>query len=61
MVEQHYRPFNRAMRRCHPRDLIHQIRNYCRFRRRPVEMRPEYFDRVVKSYFAMVQPTSSTV
>ena len=61
LVEQHYRPFNRAMRRCHPRDLIQQIRNYCKFRRRPVEMRPEYFDRVVKSYFAMVQPTSSTV
>ena len=61
LVQKHYRPHNRAMRRCHPRDLLQQVRNYCKYRRRPVEMRPEYFDRVVKSYFAMVQPKSSAV
>jgi hypothetical protein len=42
------------MRRCHPRDLLIQIRNYCRYHRLEVEVRPEYFDHVVESYFAMV-------
>jgi predicted ATPase with chaperone activity len=54
LIETHYRKAGRAMRRCHPRDLLKQIRNYCRFRRLPFEMRPEYFDRVVNSYFAVI-------
>ena len=54
LIESHYRPTNKVMRRCHPRDLLKQVRNYCRFRRLPFEMRPEYFDRVVHSYFAVV-------
>ena len=54
LIDTHYRPVNRAMRRCHPRDLLVQVRNYCRYHDVPVEMRPEHFDKVVKSYFAMV-------
>ena len=54
LLKRHYRPAKRALRRCHPRDLIKQIRNYCRYKRLPFELRPEHFDRVVKSYFAMV-------
>ena len=42
------------MRRCHPRDLLKQVRNYCRYKRIPFEMRPEHFDRVVNSYFATI-------
>ncbi len=51
LLERHYRPRNRPLRRCHPRDLMGQIRNYCAYNGLEVEMRPEYFDRVVKSYF----------
>ncbi len=54
LIDVHYQKTGRSMRRCHPRDLLKQIRNYCRYRRLPVEMRPEYFDRVVHSYFAVV-------
>lgn len=54
LIENHYKPNSRAMRRCHPRDLLKQVRNFCRYRRLPFEMRPEYFDRVVSSYFAVV-------
>jgi hypothetical protein len=42
------------MRRCHPRDLLGQVRNYCAYNDLPIEMRPEYFDRVVDSYFTVV-------
>ena len=31
-----------------------QILNYCTYNSVPMEMRPEYFDRVVKSYFTVV-------
>ncbi len=54
VIDTHYRPKNRAMRRCHPRDLLVQVRNYCRYRGLQLEIRPEYFDQAVQSYFAMV-------
>ncbi|MCA9149033.1 MAG: AAA family ATPase, partial [Planctomycetales bacterium] len=54
LLSQHYRPCGRRRRRCHPRDLLAQIRNYCCYNDIPLEMRPEYFDRVVKSYFTVV-------
>ena len=54
LLDTHYRPAGRALRRCHPRDLLKQVRNYCRYKRIPFEMRPEHFDRVVNSYFAMI-------
>ena len=54
LLDTHYRPVGRAKRRCHPRDLLIQVRNYCRYNRLPLELLPEYFDIVVQSYFAMV-------
>ena len=50
----HYRNCNRPRRRCHPRDLLNQIRNYCAYNDLPMEMLPEYFDRVIDSYFTVV-------
>ena len=54
LIEKHYIGARRAMRRCHPRDLLQQIRNYCVYNDLPLEMRDEYFDRAVKSYFSVV-------
>jgi len=54
LIATHYRPLGRPMRRCHPRDLMGQIRNYCTYNSMPLEMRCEHFDRVVKSYFTIV-------
>lgn len=53
LVNKHYAG-KRPMRRCHPRDLLNQVRNYCAYNDLPIEMRPEYFDRVVDSYFTVV-------
>ena len=52
LLARHYRPSHRHLRRCHARDLLLQIRSYCNYARQPLEMRPEYFDRAVKTYFA---------
>ena len=54
LIQEHYEPTGRPMRRCQPRDLMHQIRNYCVYNGLPVEMRSDYFDRVVPSYFTVV-------
>lgn len=54
LLDRHYRSRHRAMRRCHPRDFLLQIRNYCIYNDRPLEMSPESIDRVATSYFAMV-------
>jgi predicted ATPase with chaperone activity len=54
LLDRHYRPAGRGLRRCHPRDLLKQVQNYCKYKRIPFEMRHEHFDRVAASYFAMV-------
>lgn len=54
LVDTHYTPHDRPMRRCQPRDLMKQVRNYCAYNGLPFEMRSEYFDRVVHCYFTRV-------
>lgn len=54
LVQRHYLSVGRRMRRCHPRDLMLQIRNWCTYNERPMELKDEYFDRVVRSYFTCV-------
>lgn len=54
LIEKHYTRVGRPLRRCQPRDLLYQVRNFCVYNSLPVEMRPEYFDRVVPSYFTVV-------
>jgi predicted ATPase with chaperone activity len=54
LLEKHYRPAGRPMRRCHPRDLLLQVRHYCAYNSLRMEMRPEYFDLAVDNYFTVV-------
>ena len=51
LLKTHYQAKGRRLRRCHPRDLLSQIRNYCAYNELPIEMKNEYFDLVVNSYF----------
>jgi hypothetical protein len=64
LIKRHYEPIKRPLRRCHPRDLLLQIRNYCAYNDIPMEMTEENFDRVVRSYFTALsgmddQPTAA--
>jgi len=54
LIQEHYVKVQRRLRRCHPRDLLGQIRNYCVYNDLSMEIHKEYFDRVVKSYFTEV-------
>lgn len=51
LLEKYYASRGRPLRRCHPRDLLFQIRNYCIYNDLPMEMTDDHFDRVVRSYF----------
>ncbi|MBS0210476.1 MAG: AAA family ATPase [Planctomycetes bacterium] len=54
LIDAHYRPIKRPYRCCQPRDLLMQVRNFCQYMRIPLEMKGEYFDRAVESYFAVM-------
>lgn len=54
LIKRHYKQAGRAFRFCHPRDLLLQVLNYCKFHGRPPEMTPAYFDRAVENYFAVL-------
>jgi hypothetical protein len=54
LLTRHYRSRGRPLRRCHPRDLLLQIHNYCAYNDLSMEMRSEYFDLVVENYFTVV-------
>jgi predicted ATPase with chaperone activity len=56
LLQTHYSPQRRPLRRCHARDLLAQIKNYCAYYNRPMELRPDYLDRVVRSYFTALAP-----
>jgi predicted ATPase with chaperone activity len=54
LIAEYFLPLERPLRRCHPRDLLKQLGNYCRYHAVPFEMHSDYIDRVAGSYFTMV-------
>ena len=55
LLANYYRPYNRPLRRCHARDLLLQVKNYCTYNDLEFEMLPEYFDRVARAFFTEVE------
>jgi hypothetical protein len=54
LIETHYRATGRSFRCCQPRDLLQQVRNYCLFRKAPLELSNDNFDLAVENYFAVM-------
>jgi hypothetical protein len=54
LIQKHYKTINRPFRNCQPRDLLLQIRNYCRYMNRPLALTNQYFDIAVENYFAVM-------
>jgi hypothetical protein len=54
MIERHYHGTGRAMRFCHARDLLHQIRVYCEFLEQPLAITREALDTAARNYFAIM-------
>ena len=55
---EHYVPRRIEMRGCHPRDLIDQVVNLCRYQNREPEVTTELLDAACRSYF--IEDTEST-
>ncbi len=49
-----YERSQRPLRRCHPRDLLQQVKNFCIYRQSPLAIRPEYLDQACRSYFSQL-------
>jgi predicted ATPase with chaperone activity len=54
LLERHFKPTNRSMRACHPRDLLLQVRNYCVYNNLPKVITPEAFDFACENYFSIM-------
>ena len=46
-----YRSNERNLRRCHPRDLLMQVKHFCRYRRLPLKLRGDMLTQAYRSYF----------
>ena len=55
LLETHYRPTKRAMRMCHPRDLLLQVKHYCNYNDLPVELENRYLDFACQNYFSVTE------
>ena len=55
LLKAYYSEPDRPLRRCHARDLLQQVRNYCVYNDLPFEMMPDYFDKVANSFFTKLK------
>ncbi len=51
LIVKHYRNLGRPLRRCHPRDLLHQVSCLCAYRGERIELRSEFLDLACTNYF----------
>ena len=54
LFERHYKATGRALRKCHPRDLLLQVRNICAYRELPMRADAALLDEAVELYFSVV-------
>lgn len=52
LLDTHYRPSNRPLRFCHPRDLLRQIHNYCEVMEQPRRVCKDSINAAVMNYFS---------
>ncbi|MFO0924282.1 MAG: AAA family ATPase [Pirellulales bacterium] len=51
LLDKHYRSKGRNLRRCHPRDLLQQVKSLCVYRGERPDLRIEFLDLACKNYF----------
>lgn len=55
LIQTHYDASSRPLRRCHARDLLDQIINYCEYNELPLCVNEPYLDHAVQNYFTAMQ------
>jgi hypothetical protein len=61
LQRRHYNPVGRALRSCHPRDLLDQVTSLCRYRGIEPVITRELLDAACASYFVTTAPTVPAV
>ena len=56
LQRRYYEPRGIDMRSCHPRDLVHQVVDMCRYQNRPPQITRELLDQACRNYFLEEQP-----
>jgi hypothetical protein len=59
-MRRHYRPNQRPLRACHPRDLIDQVTALCRYRGTEPTINRETLDAACDAYFVDDRPSVGT-
>jgi hypothetical protein len=59
LLEHHYAPSGRALRGCHPRDLVEQLMAMARYLGVTPRLSPHMIDRVCEAYFADIRTSSA--
>ena len=54
LLTKHYLPTNRPLRNCHPRDLLLQVQNYCKYLDQPIVLSEEALDFACENYFSIM-------
>ena len=54
LLQKHYLPTNRPLRNCHPRDLLLQVQNYCKYLKKPMVLSEEALDFACENYFSIM-------
>jgi len=54
LIQSYYKRTSRPFRFCQPRDLLLQVRNFCIYHKRPLEITEEHIDHAVENYFAVM-------
>lgn len=54
LIQEHYMPTNRPLRNCHPRDLLLQVTNYCKYLKQPLDLTKESLDFACENYFSIM-------
>ena len=54
LIETHYLPTDRPLRNCHPRDLLLQVTNYCKYLKLEKELTKESLDFACENYFSIM-------
>ena len=60
LQRRHYRPNGRAMRACHPRDLLDQVTSLCRYRGIEPTISRELLDAACANYFVDTADVAET-
>jgi predicted ATPase with chaperone activity len=55
LIRTHYQGCSRPLRRCQARDLLEQVVYYCNYNELALEIREEYLDHAVRTYFTALK------